>query len=135
MKNIYYLIWSDSILSFKKFHPEKTEWKIAIFLLNTWINALNLWIIFIWLKYFNVINIKLLKIDFFPGVMLDKFIAFTVIFALPFGVLNYFLIFYKGRYNQIIERYPSPPNKIAFIYSTFIALGAFLTAIFYGAMS
>lgn len=135
MKNIYYLIWSDSILSFKRYHPEKTEWKLAVFLLNTWINALNWWIIFIWLKYFNVINITFLKIDFFPGVMLDKFIAFTVIFALPFGVLNYFLFFYKDRYKKIIARYPSPPNKIAFIYSTLIAFGAFFTAILYGAIS
>jgi hypothetical protein len=131
MKNIYYIIWSDSIISFKRYHPEKTEWKISVFLLNTWINALNFWVIFIWLKYFNVINIKLLKLDFFPGAMLDKFLAFTIIFALPFGILNYFLIFYKDRYKLIIERYPSPPQKIAFIYSTVIALGAFLTAILY----
>jgi len=135
MKNIYYLIWSDSILSFKRYHPEKTEWKIAIFLLNTWINALNWWIIFIWLKFFNVVNVSLLNVDFFPGTMLDKFIAFTIIFALPFGILNYFLVFYKDRYKRIIEKYPNPPKKCAFIYSTVIALGAFITAILYGVLT
>jgi len=135
MKNIYYLIWADSILSFKRYHPEKREWKIVVFLLNTWINALNWWIVFIWLNYFNVINITLFKIDFFPGSMLNKFLAFTVIFALPFGLLNYFLIFFKDKYKRIIEKYPSPPQKIAFIYSTSIALGAFLTALLYGAIS
>jgi len=135
MKNIYYLIWSDSILSFKRYHPDKTDWKIAIFILNTWINALNWWIIFIWLKFFNIVNISLFSVDFFPGVMLDKFIAFTVIFALPFGILNYFLIFHKDRYKRIIEKYPNPPKKCAFIYSTVIALGAFITAILYGALT
>ena len=128
MKNIYYLIWSDSILSYKRFHPEKAEWKIAIFLLNTWINALNWWIIFIWLKFFNVIDVSLLNLDFFPGSMLDKLIAFTIIFALPFGILNYFLVFYKDRYKRIIEKYPNPPKKCAFFYSTVIALGALFSA-------
>jgi len=51
MKNFYYMIWADSILRFQKYHPERKDWKIAIFILNTWINALNFWIIFLWLKF------------------------------------------------------------------------------------
>lgn len=135
MKNIYYLVWADSILSFKKYHPEKTDWKIAIFVLNTWINALNLWIIFIWLKFFNILNFSLFSVDLFPGTMLNKFIAFSVIFALPFGILNYFLIFYKDRYRRLTEKYSTPPKNCAFIYSTIVALAAFITAILYGALN
>lgn len=132
MKNIYYLIWADSILSIKKYHPEKTDWKISIFILNTWINALNLWIVFIWLKFFNILNVQLVSVNLLPGTMLNKFIAFSIVFALPFGILNYFLIFYKHRYKRITEKYPVPPKKIAFIYSSIVALGAFVSAILYG---
>ncbi|KAF0233018.1 MAG: hypothetical protein FD181_3822 [Prolixibacteraceae bacterium] len=135
MKNIYYLFWVDSILSIKRYHPEKTDWKISVFLLNTWINALNLWIIFIWLKFFNILNFSLLSINVFPGTMLNKFIAFSIIFAFPIGVLNYFFIFHKNRFKQLIEKYPTPPKKCAFIYSTIVALAAFVTAIIYGALS
>lgn len=135
MKNIYYLVWADSILSFKKYHPEKTNWKIAIFVLNTWINALNLWIIFIWMKFFNILNFSLFSVDLFPGAMLNKFVAFSVIFALPLGILNYFLIFYKDRYRRLIEKYSAPPRKCAFIYSTIVTLAAFITAILYGALN
>ena len=135
MKNIYYLIWVDSILRFKKYHPQKADWKIGIFILNTWINALNFWIILVWLKYFKVLVIPPFHIDIFPGTLIDGFLAFTIEFALPFGVLNYFLIFHKDRYKRIVEKYPAPQKKIAFIYSTTVALAAFITAIIYGILS
>ncbi len=135
MKKLYYLIWSDSILSFKKYHPTREDWKMAIFLLNTWINALNLWILFIWLKYFDLLNVSLIRVELFPGDMLDKFVSFSLVFALPFGLLNYFLIFYKDRYKRILIKYPSPPQRCAFIYSTVITLGAFITAILYGLLT
>lgn len=135
MRNIYYLIWADSILSIKKYHPQKTDWKITVFILNTWINALSLWIILIWLKYFNVLIIPPFRIDIFAGTLIDGFLTFTIEFALPFGILNYFLIFYKERYKQIIEKYPSPPSKIAFIYSSSVALAAFISAILFGTLS
>jgi hypothetical protein len=57
---------------------------MAIFLLNTWINALNLWILFIWLKYFDLLNVSLIRVELFPGDMLDKFVSFSLVFALPF---------------------------------------------------
>lgn len=40
MKNLYYLIWSDAIMSIRKFNPNKKDWKIAIFVFITWIHAL-----------------------------------------------------------------------------------------------
>lgn len=135
MKNAYYLIWSDAILSFTRYHPKKRNWKTPIFLLNTWIHALNLWIIFMWLKFFDLVNFTLFSIDLFPGMMLDKVIVFIVIFALPFGILNYFLIFSKNRYKRIIERYPNPPSRCAFIYSSVVAIGALITAILYGILN
>lgn len=135
MKNIYYLVWADSILSIKKYHPQKTNWKITVFILNTLINALSLWIILIWLKYFKVFIITPFRLDIFPGTLIDGFLAFTIEFALPFGILNYFLIFYNDRYKKIITKDPSPPEKIAFIYSSIVALGAFVSAIIYGILS
>jgi hypothetical protein len=135
MKNIYYLIWADSILSIKKYHPKKTDWKITVFILNTWINALSLWIILLWLKYLKVLIIPRFHINIFPGTLIDGFLAFTIELALPFGILNYFLIFYKNRYKQIIEKYPFPQKRLhLFIHSSTVALAAFVSAIIYGAI-
>ena len=130
MKNIYYSLWADSILSFKKYNPDRTDWKIAIFILNTWVNALNFWIIFIWLKFFHILNIPLLSIVVFSS-RIDHFINFTIEFAVPFGILNYFLIFHKDRYKKIIEKYPKP-KRYAFPYSAIVVLGAFISAVLYG---
>lgn len=135
MRNIYYLIWADSILSFRRHHHGKADWKITVFILNTWINAIGLWTILIWLKYFEILNIPKFEIDIFPGTLIDSFVTFTIEFALPFGILNYFLIFYKDRYKIIIEKYSAPPEKLAFIYSAIVALAAFASAILYGVLT
>ncbi len=135
MDNFYYLLWSDAILSFKKHHPNRTDWKITLLVYITWIHALNWWIIFIWLKFFDILNVPLISINVFPGTLLNNFLAFTIEFALPFALLNYFLIFYNGRYNKIIKRYPKPKKRIALVYSTVVALGAFISAILYGTLS
>ena len=104
MRNLYYMIWSDAIISFKKHQPDRTNWKFTLFVYITWIHALNLWIIFIWLKYFELLNIPLIKIDVFISDMINKFVAFSIMFALPFGVLNYFLVFRNNRYEKIIQK-------------------------------
>jgi hypothetical protein len=135
MKNIYYLYWVDSIYRIKTYHPNKKDWKVGLFIINTWINALNLWIIYIWLKFFDIIQIPLISIDLFVGDMLDKFISFTIVFALPFGIINYILVFYNDRYKTIMNKYSKPKKKIAFLYTTIIALFAFITAIVYGTLT
>ncbi len=129
------MIWSDAIISFKKHQPDRTNWKFTLFVYITWIHALNLWIIFIWLKYFELLNIPLIKIDVFISDMINKFVAFTIMFALPFGVLNYFLVFRNNRYEKIIQKYRDVKLRYAPIYSFTIALGAFITAVLYGLLT
>jgi hypothetical protein len=131
MKNIYYIIWVDSILRFKKSLPKDKDWKVKIFLINTWVNALNFWIIIIWLKFFRVYDIPLISLSIFPGTLLNDFFSFAIEFALPFGVLNYFLIFYRDRYKKILEKYSAPKRKYAYIYSVSIALFALFSAFIY----
>lgn len=46
---------------------------------------------------------NILNIDIFPGTMLDSFTMFLIQFALPCFMLNYFSIFYMGRYKQLLE--------------------------------
>ena len=129
MIKLYYWIWSDSILSLKKYHPKKVDWKSSIFIMNTWINATNAWIIFVWLKWLGVNKIQLVFINLFPGDLLDKFLSFSIVFALPFGFLNYFLIFYKDRYKTILKNYSTPPNLYAFSYSMIVVSLAFITVL------
>ena len=132
MNNFYYMVWSDAILSFKKHHPDRKDWKFTLLFYISWIQAINWWIVFIWLKYFNILTIPLLSIDVFPGDLLDDFFAFTIEFALPFGILNYFLIFYNNRHEKITEKYKEVKFRYAPIYSFTVAILAFVSAIIYG---
>lgn len=135
MNNIYYMIWSDAILSFRKYHPNRKDWRFTLFFYITWIHALNWWIIFLWLKFFKILNIPLISINIFPGELLDDFFAFAIEFALPFGILNYFLIFYNNRYVMITQKYKDLKFRYSPIYSFTIAILAFISAILYGTLN
>lgn len=135
MKNPYYLIWSDAIQRFRKHHPDRRDWKLALFTLLTWMHALNAWIIILWLKYFKILIIPKFNFNLFPGTLLDGFFTFTIEFALPFGILNYFLVFYNNRYEKFTEKYKSIKTRYALIYSFSMTLGAFISAILYGILT
>ncbi len=134
MDKIYYMIWADAILSFRKHHPNK-DWKTKLFIYVTWMHALNFWVIVLWIKYFNFIEIPKFSIDIFPGKLIDGFVTFTIEFALPFGILNYFLIFYNNRYEKITQKYKDIKFRYAPIYSFTIAIVAFVSAILYGILN
>jgi polyferredoxin len=86
--NPFYLVWSDAIRRVRKSNPGMKDWKWKIFLYMTTIQALNLWIVLFWLKYFELINVDTLKLDILPGSILDGFISFAVAFASPFYMFS-----------------------------------------------
>lgn len=135
MRNIYNLIWVDAILSFKKHNPKKSEWRIIVFVMITWMNGLNWWVVFMIIKYFNLFRIPIIELNVFPGQAVNDFLSFTTEFALPFGILNYFLIFYNKRYEVLIEKYGPQKTRYAFNYVLISALGAFIFAVLYGILT
>jgi hypothetical protein len=134
MNNPYYILWSDAIQRFKKYNPEK-EWKLRLFIFITGLNGLNLWIVFLWLKYFDIFTIPNYNIDIFPGELLDNFVVFSAQFALPFAILNYFLIFNKNRYEKVLKRYKTIKGSYAPTYTFSVAILAFISAIIYGLLT
>jgi len=133
MRNVYYLIWVDAIANFRKHNPARTDWKISLFIIQTTCNALNLWAILLWLKFFEIYSF-IIKIDIFPGTILNSAAGFIVQFASPFILLNYFLIFHNARYEKLIEKYPHKNGKLAMIYTMVSALVGFISMILYGAL-
>jgi hypothetical protein len=115
MKNYFYLYWVDAIVSIKKNSPERRDWKYSLFIYTTTCNALNLWVVLLWLKFFKIISFKV-EINFFPGTILNSAGGFIVYFATPFILINYFLIFYRDRYKKLIEIYPHGNGKFAMGY-------------------
>lgn len=127
--------WVDAILKFKKHNPQNRNWKVTVFIFITWMLSLNWWVVSMILEYFNLFKIPLTTLNIFPGNSLDDFFSYVLQFALPFGILNYFLIFHNNRYEGLIKKYGPQKRNYAFIYIAVSTLGAFLVAIIYGILS
>lgn len=134
MKNFFYLIWADAIISNRKYDKNSTNWKLSLFFLITMCNALNFYTILIWLKFIYKFSYTI-EIDFFPGTILDNATVFIIQFALPFIILNYFLIFYKDRYKKIIQRYPKIKGRPALIYGLISIWVGVISALLYGSLT
>lgn len=132
---IYYKIWADAILSFRKYRPKNKNWKITLLIVMSWGHAVNLWIIMIWLQYFEIFIYPKLNIEVFPGTILNNFFSFAIPFNAPFLILNYFLVFYKKRYEKIIVKYKNNQIRYALNYSISIAILAFISVVLYGILT
>lgn len=65
----------------------------------------------------NIIQIK----------KIDSFLSFFISYMLPFLILNYFFIFYKNKYQNLIKDYPYSNGK----YIKRFIFGAGLIPIFF----
>ena len=86
------------------------SWKSMIFIMLTAINGVNLFTLLLWSnvllsKLFGLSYPIFLKLDIFPGTMLDAGLSGSLTLFTPFLILNYFVIFYKKRYIKILEEY------------------------------
>lgn len=131
MQNIYYIFWADAISRSRKYHPRDKNWKMKVFYINTLVNAMNYWIIFMWLKYFKILDIPLFDIDIFPGRLINNGISFTLNFAAPFAILNYLLVFHNNRYKKILIKYNQSQRNYALIYSMAIIFLTIVSAWIY----
>ena len=117
-KNLYYVIWSDIIGRYKINKPYLKDSRIEInllFLVSS-INAINIWVIFLWLQMLNVLKIDSLKFNILPTEKLNNGISFFVQYVLPCILLNYIFIFREKRYLKLIERYSTEKNNYGNIY-------------------
>ncbi|WP_143470875.1 hypothetical protein [Labilibaculum manganireducens] len=129
MKNIYYLIWVDGIVNSKDYKKKDPTWKFTLFLILTICNAINMYTIYLWIKFTGMFS-YLISVAFFSNPIVNSVTGFVLQFASPFVVLNYFLIFHKERYKSLIEKYQHRNGKLAMIYlviSVLIWFGSIIT--------
>ena len=115
--NLYYAWWADSIIRIRRHNPRMKDWRVRIFQLNTLLNSLKFWCVFVWLKYLDIYAIPILSVDVFPGDLLDKGCVYMIEFLSPFMLLNYLLVFRGKRYEKIISQYKDKKLNIALPYA------------------
>lgn len=117
MKNIYYLLWADVIANDKGYKKNEPGWKSSVYSIITIANAMNLFVILLWLDYLQIdIREHLYIVEPSRSVLSSAFGGF-ICFGLPFAIINYFAIFYKNRYLKLLQKYQSNfKGKLALAY-------------------
>lgn len=134
MKNYYYLLWVDAIVNTKRNNPGRKDWKFSLFTFIALANAMNLFVILLWLKFFNILSFNT-EINIFPSAILNNALGFTVYFGSPFMLLNYFFIFHRDRYKKLIKNYSHKNGEFAISYIAFSMLLGFMSIILYGVLT
>ncbi len=129
MLKLYYMMWSDMVLTARKNGNFTDKWKDFNYVLPIF-QGQNLAVFIIWSKVlFNIDIWFSFEIDIFPGKMLDSaFVGITTLF-LPFYLMNYFLIIRNNRFEKIIVNYKSHNGKILLYYILFSILIFFVPII------
>lgn len=133
MDNLYYRIWIDGILKIKENPLRKEDWKWMIQAYVGIAMALNFALILFLINYLGFTDkILLIEFDVLPFEKLNNFIRFFVSYMLPFLILNYYLIFYKQKYKNLIDVYPYKNGKLfsKYILGSFFGFILFFIIIF-----
>lgn len=115
--SLYYKIWVDAIVKLRSRPQNAGIWKYFAMAFMSMAMAINFIFIMAILQR-NVFNADFYSLDvnIFPGTILNSFTSFFILFLLPMLLLNYFLIFYKNRYEQLIEKYEYRNGKLFITY-------------------
>lgn len=108
----YYQMWSDGIYSLQKKKekdPTMLPWQFGSLTAVAFAQGFNLITICFWLMTAGVKVGKLPEINLFGFAFMDKFLSSFITLFLPFYIINYFLIFHKKRYEEIMKWFP-PKN-------------------------
>ncbi|GAB3417695.1 hypothetical protein GCM10027516_11700 [Niabella aquatica] len=126
---LYYKIWVDGIVKLRSRPQNAGLWKFFAMTFMSMAMALNLVFILFVLSDLGVTDgVFKVPVNLFPGTRIDAFFSFFISYLLPFLLVNYFLIFYKEKYKELIKRYPYYGGKLYLKY--FLgSLGAFLVYI------
>lgn len=129
MKNIYYIIWADIILTAKKNGNFTDKWKDFNYVLPIF-QGMNLGSLTVLIKVIFDIGIPLFfNLNLFSNRILNDFGSGFLSLFLPFYLMNYFLIIRKNRYEKIIDNYKSYNGKFLFNY-ILISIVVFFSLIF-----
>ncbi|MDB4923933.1 MAG: hypothetical protein JWQ54_5916 [Mucilaginibacter sp.] len=131
MFNIYYKIWVDAIVFEQTKNGQRRNWKTFTLLPVSVIQGINLLTILFWTRALTHAKIPLFfDINIFNTKGLNTLIP-ALLFFMPFIVLNYLLIIYNQRYENLIAKYKYYNGKLYLGYFLF-STGVFILPIIMG---
>ena len=121
MLKLYYLIWVDLV-----FIPSKNNsknWKFYTMLIMVFCQSI-VFMPCIVIFELKIAYFKFYDLNFLFGEEWDKLpngLKGVILYVLPFVIFNYFMIFYKRRYEQLIQQYEYKKGK--YVLNTILISG------------
>jgi hypothetical protein len=106
------MLWSDALFAIKQGYY-KDNWKFKLGFLMSIFMFLNIKTPFI-LTHYDFMWLRI------PGWSDSEFLSNIqngINWCLPFVILNYFLVFYKDKWKEIIKEYPNSNKRLVWWYS------------------
>ena len=115
-------------------NPKSTEKEIkySLLLLVSFVNSLNISVIFLLLQLFQITNIRYQNIITSSDERFNGAITYFLIFYLPFIVINYLLIFRNNRYLELSKKYSTPKYKYGNVYILGVVSISLLSVLIHG---
>ncbi|MEI7504974.1 MAG: hypothetical protein WCJ61_17000 [Paludibacter sp.] len=134
---LFYNIWADIIVRYRKQHPDDTDGQIRyvlMFYVST-VNAMSIWQVFSLFELFGLIKIHWIRFDIFPTERLNSGLSTFFMFVFPCMLINYFLIFWRKRYIKIIDVYATEKGNYGDIYLKTVLITVSILVFGYGIIS
>lgn len=125
--NIYLRLWASILKSYFKNKEVILGGLARLWFLFTFVHALNLWLIFIWLNILGIIDKELPRLAVFNDEFLDMTSSFLIVFYLPIGIINYCFVFMEKNYIKILDKNENVSTKLFLNYWVTICVLTFIT--------
>ena len=120
MISLYKSIWSDAINYERIKNGGESHWKLFTFVYMTLILSLNVITILSLIRFIFNIEVGEFLMMLFKRIIDNKtglnFLWFFIVAILPSSLINYMLVFYNNRYENILEKYKFKQGKLSVIY-------------------
>lgn len=113
MLNTYYRIWVDAITAERSKKGEQGSWKAFTIIPISILQGINLLTLIFLIRIITHGGVPVvLSLNIFRERALNTFLAGALTFFVPFVILNYLLIFYNQRYNDLLRIYRDSNGKL-----------------------
>ena len=92
MINIYYKLWVDAIINDKEYKRNENGWKSSVFWLISTANVLNVIFVYMWLNYFQILNLQSI-FNVSTNLVSISLVEIFIIYYLPIVVMQHHVLY------------------------------------------
>ena len=129
IKKLFYSVWADAINYERIKNGGESHWKLFTFAYMSVLLGLNILAILTAIRFFFGYNLadKLMEQlgTITTNEKLQNFLWSMIVMFIPGSIINYFLVFYRKKYEYILRNYEFKNGKLLIIYVSITIIAVF----------